>query len=357
MTETAQAYHPAVRVIPLEAGGEVEFRLSSHELRMRAVDGDKVVIRSRGDDDLERHLEIQSGPGFVRVLDGPAGSWRIGPITMRSGHTPDLEVEIPRNVRVAVRTISGDITAVGIGGSSRWMTASGDVRLGLNAGPVTVEAVSGDVRIEASCDLDVTARTVSGDVRVRASRITAVDAVTTSGDIEIDGALAEGGRHNFVSVSGDVRLITGSEIRVETQSVAGDIHAALAHRSEGTLGRRVVTIGSGRVRVSVKTMSGDVDVQPGSPDPVPPMVMPDPTPKTPRSEVRWGSATASAAGAAVSDTPAAPVAARPADAPEASRPDVEAQRLEILRALERGELDVETAWSRLDGLDGTPVAE
>ncbi len=347
MTDTTRT-DPSARILPIAPGGEVEFRLSTNDLRIRAVDGDQVVIRSRGNDDLERHLEIQTGADYIRVLDGPAGSWRLGPITMRTGHNPDLEVDVPRNVRVAGRTISGDITAVGLGASSRWITATGDLRLGVEAGPVVVETMSGDVRIESGAALDVTARTVSGDVRVRAPRILAMDAATTSGDIEIDAAFAEHGRHTLTSVSGDVRLVTGSEIRVESSSVAGDVRAAMPHRSEGSRGRRVVTVGAGRVLVSVKTMSGEVSLRPGTPDAVAPTgrsPMPEPTPKAARSEVRWGP---TVAGVPVTGESSAPE-------PEAG-PDNEAERLEVLRALERGELDVDTAWARLAALEDAAFA-
>jgi hypothetical protein len=362
MTDTASSTDRSVRILPIEPGGEVEFRLSTHDLRIRAVDGDKVVIRARhGDDDLERHLEFQTGPGYIRVIDGPAGTWRLGPIAMRTGHNPDLEVDVPRNVRLAVRTISGDVTAVGLGASSRWMTASGDLRLGVEAGPVVVETVSGDVRIESGAELDVTARTVSGDVRVRAPRVTAVDAATTTGDIEIDAAMAEHGRHALTSVSGDVRLVTGSEVRVESSSVAGELRAAMSHKAEGSRGKRVVIVGSGRVLVSVKTMSGDVSVRPGAPDAAAPTgrtPMPEPTPRSARSEVRWGPAESPTPGVPEAPAPAPAPAMPPAPAlpaaPEASAAlaaDPETERLEVLRALERGELDVDAAWARLVSLD------
>jgi hypothetical protein len=350
MTDTAASTDRSARVLQIEPGGELEFRLSSHDLRIRAVDGDRVVIHSRHGDDLERDLEIQTGPGYIRVIDGPAGTWRLGPITMRTGHTPDLDVDVPRNVRIAARTISGDVTAVGLGASSRWMTASGDLRLGVEAGPVVVETVAGDVRIESGTDLDVTARSVSGDVRIRAPRVTAVDAATTTGDIEIDAAMAEHGRHTLTSVSGDVRLVTGSEVRVESSSVAGELRAAMSHRAEGSRGKRVVIVGSGRVLVSVKTMSGDVSVRPGAPDAAAPSgrtPMPEPTPRLARSEVRWGTAAPSAPPAS---SPAAAPAAVPA-ALAAQAADMEAERLEVLRALERGELDVDAAWARLVSLD------
>ena len=424
MTDPARS-NPSLREIPVSAGCDVDLRLGSNRLHIRTGRDGMVTIRARDGEDLDRELEIVTGHGYVKVMDGGAGTFRLGPIALRTGHAPDLDVEIPRDVRLSVRTVSGDVTAVGIAGPNRWTTAAGDLRLALDGGPVTVETVSGDARIEASVPLAVTARTVSGDVRVRAPRVLALDAATTSGDVEVDAALSDATHHTVTSVSGDVRLITGSEVRVVTQSVAGDIRASMPHRTEGTRGRRTVVVGSGRVHVAVRTMSGDVQLRPGriddapatpvaaerpadppmtkaawdvvSPEPplspfapVPPMatvppaapvapVVPTP-PVPPVPPVVWpsssawnpgGAAAVPAAEATTSTrtttTDAAPPAGSAVEpvpavaAVQAAQPPatVEDERLEILRALERGDLDVESAWQRLDALEpsaATPAA-
>ena len=104
MTDTRPVTDPTVRELPLAAGGDLELRLGANRLRIRVVDGDRVVIRGRTDHDLERDVEIKSGSGWVRITDGPAGSLRFGPFTMRSGgHVPDLEIDVPRGVRISAR--------------------------------------------------------------------------------------------------------------------------------------------------------------------------------------------------------------------------------------------------------------
>ncbi len=264
MKETRTTLDPTMRELPLAPGGELDLRLGSNRLHLRTTDGDRVVIRGRTDHDLERDLEIQSGDGWIRVTDGPVGSLRLGPLTVRSGHVPDLDIEVPRSVRISVRTLSGDIEAVGIAGPSRWRTASGSIRVGAEAGPLSIDSVSGDAYLDARAPLAVTCHSVSGSVKLRAPRITALDVVTTSGDVAIDAALDEGAAHSLTSVSGDVRLATDSEVTIDFQSVAGDIRASMPHRIEGSRGRRTAVVGSGRVRVTVRTLSGNVTLKPGS---------------------------------------------------------------------------------------------
>ena len=404
MTDTRSTADPTVRELALAAGGDLELRLGANRLRLRVTDSDRVVIRGRTDHDLERDVEITSGSGWVRVADGPAGSLRVGPITVRSGgRTPDLDVEVPRNVRISARTLSGDIDAIGIAGQSRWQSASGDIRIGAEAGPLAIETMSGDVLVDGRAALAVTARTVSGSVRVRAPRLTVTDVATTSGDITLDAALDAGARHAITSVSGEVRLFTGSPVTVDLQSVTGDIRASLPYRVDGARGRRVATAGSGAVRVDVRTMSGDVHLKPGAPDAGPasgaswtPGAGPRPVRPSFWAEfgrdwaewatdwakgwASWGAswsagkawATPGAAPAATGaetaahPTPAATPAAQPEPgAPSAAAPeldgtapvaapghaDLEAARLAVLRSLERGELDVEGAAERLAALE------
>ncbi len=437
MTETRSTADPTVRMLPLKAGGELELRLGSNRLRVRVTDGDHVVIRGRTDHDLERDVEITSGGDWIRVTDGPAGSLRVGPVTVRSGgHTPELDIEVPRGVRISGRTLSGDIDAIGVAGPSRWQSASGRIRIGAEGGPLSIETMSGDVLVDAAAPLAVMARTVSGSVRVRAPRLSATDVATTSGDVTLDAALDAGAAHSVTSVSGDLLLITGSPVAVDLQSVTGDIRASLPHRSDGARGRRNVTVGAGAVRVHVKTMSGDVQITPGTPDDAPPTAAGGPAARGPRPErtsfwaefgrdwaewardwardwaawgaswsagrgwtspgptepgpTRWASgvpepaasgepsapADTSSSGAGAPDADAArqdptgpsgpTVAGTGADLPSAAgQPglddttpiqapgdaDIDAARLEVLRLLERGDLDVKAASDRLAALE------
>jgi hypothetical protein len=281
MTDTRNTFDPSVRELPLPSGGELELRLGSGNLRVRIVDGDRVVLRGHTDHDLERELEIETGEGWIRVTDGPAGSFRIGPLTVRgNGHGIDLDVDVPRNVRISGRTLSGDIQAYGVSLESRWQSASGDIHIGAEGGPITIETMSGSALVDARNPIALTCRTVSGSVGVRAPRIFALDIATTSGDTTVEASLDEGGTHAVTSVSGDFRLITGSDVAVELQTVAGDLRASMPHRAEGTRSRRLAVVGAGRVRVSVKTMSGDVNLQQGAADPASgPAIPRDPAPR------------------------------------------------------------------------------
>ena len=129
---------------------------------------------------------------------------------MHTRRSPDLDIDLPRTAAISLRTVSGDVEALGIGGASRWASTSGDLRVTVSAGPVQLESMSGDAVVEASAAITLVGRTVSGDLKVRAPRLDGLDASTTSGDVRVEADLAAGSRHAISSVSGDVDVITGS---------------------------------------------------------------------------------------------------------------------------------------------------
>ena len=316
----------SARSLTLEPGSTVEVFLASGDVRIRGTDEGRLIIRTRDGRSLDDVVTIEATPGRIRIRD-VAGEFRLGQIRLQSRRSGDLDLEIPRGTIMAMRTLSGDLNATGIRGASRWTTASGDLRLVIETGPVAIETMSGDVVLTGEGPLAVTARTVSGDLRLSAPLLDGLDLASTSGDVRVEGELRPGAKHVIASVSGDVQLATGSPVHVETRTIAGDVRVTGPHRTEGGRGRRIVLVGAGSTPVEIRTTSGDISVKAlsGVAIPMPPPAMPV-------------------------LSPAVPVP--PAQLATLSIPDLrEAARLEILRALERGEVDVETASQRLEILE------
>lgn len=316
MTDTVRL-DPAVRELPLAPGGFVEILLSSSDLRISGTSDDRVVIRTRTGEPVDGEVAIEATPDHIRLRDGPAGELHIGPLRIRGRASADLDIDVPAGARLTVRTLSGDVDAAAIHGESRWSTASGDLRLRVGGGPVAADSMSGDIGIDSDVSIAVTARSISGDVHVRAPQLDAVRAETTSGDVRLEAALAERAVHMVSSVSGDVEISTGSPVRLEAETISGDIRAAVQHRADGTRGRRVLVVGDGRIVVRARTTSGDIRLRGGP------------------------SAVAAPGGPAVG----------PATGAEGVTDRREADRLSVLQALERGDLDVAAAVRRLEAIE------
>ncbi len=209
--------------------------------------------------------------------------------TRRTRISVSYDVTVPRDTRVALRSVSGDIVLSDIDGEARVETVSGEVELRRVTQLVRAKSVSGGVtladiatdgQLEASTvsgDLEardvsgqrLTLNTVSGDIELRGMAFSRTDIDTVSGDIEYEGDLAVDGRYSFNAHSGNVRLILSEEVGFELEassfsgSVRSDLPVVLDGFDSGSTGRRrnrnvVGTYGDGSALLEISTFSGDI---------------------------------------------------------------------------------------------------
>jgi hypothetical protein len=186
---------------------------------------------------------------------------------------------------------------------------------------------------------DLAIRSVSGDVSVSGGEITALRIGTTSGDIRLDSPIRARTGNQIDTLSGDVSLVADTGMRIEARTVSGDLASDLPHRSEGRMGRRTLVVGDGSVEVAFRSVSGDLQVHDARRRTTAPAAAPQPPAPPPPP--------------AAPPAPASPQAPSVDDAAESAATQVvpDDERLEVLRALEAGELDVATAMDRLAALD------
>ena len=320
------------------ATGTFRLRQLSGSIFLRGVDGGTARVRERNGKSLAEGFQIETGEGQLS-LTAPdrVGLNMVFDIGRRSSF--DLEVEVPRGAAVSIESASAELQLADLTNKLRIRTASGDLALDRIAGTLELDAVSGDARIEAAGGLDLRARTISGDVSVRAPRLGKAEIGTTSGDVRVDALLAGDGPYGIETVSGDVTIVGRMGLRIEARTVTGDLRSELPHRRDAGPGRKQLVVGDGSVPFSFKSISGDLRVTTprdslptggeldrpvGPATPVPPATTPPP---------------------ATRDSPAAPEPpAAPTDGAAGGR---EVARMDVLRALERGELSVEAAMRRI----------
>ena len=319
--------------------GRFAVRVTSPDTHLRAVDGGRAVVRVKfelraaseevADELFERvRFKVRQTDGVLEVMEPRRDDSGIGALVRLFGAgSSRLEVsvraDVPRGAAIVYDGVSADITASGFRGSQQFRTVSGDLVLDDVAGDVAVRGVSSDVSIRADEPLNLQMNTVSGDVSAIAPRFDELRLVTVSGDIELEGELAPSVQHRIETVSGDLSLGIVGGLTLEVRGLSSDTHVSVPHRSEGSRDRRRYIIGDGEAGLLFSSMSGDVSVhptrrlglRPTSPTPPNP-----PTPPTP-------------------PTPLTPP----------TRPVSSDEQLEILRALERGEIDIEEASARLAG--------
>ncbi|HET8571051.1 MAG TPA: DUF4097 family beta strand repeat-containing protein [Candidatus Limnocylindria bacterium] len=302
------------------AGGRVSIRVTSSDTRVRAIDGDTARVRATfeigapSETDADRiyaevQMRVNAGDGFLEVEEPRTLTRSVGHTLGRllgRGHVDlELDVEVPHGCELQFEGVSADVQAEGLLGSQRYRTVSGDVLLREAGGSIRIDDTSGDLTIRATDALALHANAVSGDLSVVAPHLTAVRVNSVSGDVELEGAFEGAAEHRIDTVSGDasIGLIGGATF--EVRGLSTDISSRLPHRLEGRSDQRRVIVGDGSARIRFGSMSGDLSIS------------------APRR--------LSAAEPSEGDAPAA------------------SDEMEILRAVERGEIDVEEAARRLGG--------
>jgi DUF4097 and DUF4098 domain-containing protein YvlB len=318
------------------ARGRFTLRQASGEIRIHGVEGDRIRVRSLdGDRSLDSLFNISTGADFVELRQ--IEKFGLGILSISRGTAPDIAVEVPHGATVSVESASADVAVSDLSGSKHFRTASGDLTFERLAGPLDVESVSGDVQVEGQAPLELSAKSISGELHVRVPRLRRLEMVTTSGDIWLDAQLDGNGPFSLRSISGDVTLVGRSGFRIEAQSVTGDLSSDLPSKRESSPGRKILTVGRPGPTLTFHSVSGDFHVVEPR-DSAPEIVAPPTPPPAPAVPPAPGAAAAS--GGATG----APAAAT-------SIVDLDAARLEILKALERGEITVAEATERLGILD------
>jgi DUF4097 and DUF4098 domain-containing protein YvlB len=322
------ARYRRVQTVTHEIGakGTLIIAVASADVRLTAVAGGTATIEATFEVNArdeaaadtvfdQAKMSVDAVPGRLRVaeehwrggLGGAIGELFAG----KHVDLEEVEVTAPPGCRLEVRAVSGDVQATGFVGSQRYQTVSGDLQLADGGGGLDIDSVSGDVSIRAVQPVSMKVNTVSGDLRADAPRYDGLDANAVSGDVSVDGSLAAGVSHDVETVSGDLRLAVSGGVTVSVRGLSSDVHSSLPHRVEGGADRRRLIVGDGAASLGFTSMSGDLAV----------------------TRSRLGDAPVTTA----------PVAA-PANTPAAAQP---VDRLAVLGALERGEIDVDEAMRRL----------
>ncbi len=202
----------------------------------------------------------------------------------------DYVIAVPAGATVALKSISGDISVSNVKGEVRAETVSGDVNVNATPNVAAAKTISGDVTAQnigsqttlilgtvsgtvLGTGLKVRAleaASVSGDVRLVGSEIERLEARSVSGNIEFEAPLSKGGRYEFTSHSGNVRITlsgnTGFELDADTfsGSVRSDVPVTLRAVGRTEQNRRGSnrairgSYGDASAYLSVRSHSGSV---------------------------------------------------------------------------------------------------
>jgi DUF4097 and DUF4098 domain-containing protein YvlB len=357
----------------LGPAGRLSVKTVTGLLRVRGIEGEDVQvtvtyrIRAADHASAERALEsgrvvIDRGPGSLEI-ETPERRLSTGLAWLFAGArvSADISIEVPWGARLRFETMSGSVEAVNLIGDQKYRTVSGDIRLWNLGGVVEAGTISGGIALDGGTALRLRASTISGGIKARAGLFHSLSLSTTSGSMMIVGALDPAGDHRAESISGGVDLTPLSGVTAELKTVSGSVHSDIEHRIEGSRGFWRTIVGDGRAHLRVNSTSGSLRLKAPLPS--------DTVAGTAAGSADAGAPAAApaAAGAPVETSgtaaPAATVDAAAGEEPaeswnpnETAEEPAEHERdeqaddgeLAVLQALERGEIGVDEAASRLE---------
>ncbi len=249
------------RTFTVAPGGRLTIEADGSDLRVEGTSGDQVVVHillTGSERSLERVTlsADQSGNDIAVVAKEGSGKWTdwFGAGWNRQGR---VEVRVPRNYNIDIRTSGGDITVGALQGEARGKTSGGDIRLSELQGPVDMQTSGGDIRVE-QVEGNTRVNTSGGDIQV--ARLNGdLDAKTSGGSIHLDDVV---GKVLARTSSGNV-IARGVRGDSELKTSGGDIRATIdgkinAHTSGGDVTAELVGANRG---ISVSSSGGDLTVR------------------------------------------------------------------------------------------------
>lgn len=269
------------------AGSEIKIDATKRVRNRDAAEAKRLL------DELRVDINNFNGRVEVRTVYPRRGGYGGG--NNNGSVSVDYVITVPFTATVALKSISGDISVTNVKGEVRAETVSGDVNVTGTPNVSVAKTISGDVTArdigtQTTLMLSTVSGTVlgtglkvraleagsvSGDVRLIGSQIERLEAKSVSGNIEFDAPLSKGGRYEFISHSGNVRILlsgtTGFELDADTfaGSVRSDVPVtlhAIGRQDQGRGGDRRTgssrairgSYGDASAYLSIRSHSGSV---------------------------------------------------------------------------------------------------
>ncbi len=235
-TATVQHAYDAVGTVELVADGAVTVAA--------AGTGVEVAATARSGIRSPRYTVEQDADRLV--VTNRCSRWPLGFLNVGLLHcSGSLDVTLPADTRVVVRTTNGAVVATGIAGSAELSTSNGRIEATRVDGRLTARTSNGAV----------TVRDLGGDAELRTSN-GRIHASGVAGDVD---AQTSNGRVEVTTVGGDLRART-SNGRVDVAGVAGSTSVRTSN------GAVVVRGTDDPVRLTIDTSNGRQTVE-GATDP------------------------------------------------------------------------------------------
>jgi hypothetical protein len=255
----------------IEPTASFKFFVPAGSLRLIGWDRDSIVIRGHG-----RRKDFSFGAtrqGGKLSIDEPAPGETAKPV--------NLVVYYPRRGTVGAKAVNADITATDVSG---WFyTVSGTIRVAGSASSVEVQAMNGNIDVEAvtpwvrartgaghllirGAPQDVDASTIGGTLDIAAPTILRGRFASVTGDIRYASTPASGALFEFSNHGGGVDFLLPRAVsgRFDLSTVTGEIANGFTQVSPVAAGPHAlrINLGHGDAQFTVRTFKGTIRIRP-----------------------------------------------------------------------------------------------
>ncbi len=267
------------KTLPWTEGGKVKISITSGQIEIRGWNKNEVKLTGDYSGESDRLIFKESGSNIKLELRDEGGSWWGGhsngsvDFTLYTPFESDIDID-GTSLEIEIDDIQGSIDASSISGRVKVSsetkradieTVSGDIDIDKANGKMRLRTVSGDINAQVSA-INFDAKTVSGDIDSRIGNTEYASLLSVSGDIDVELTLANDGRVDGQTVSGNLELsFENSRVNADFElntGPGGDISNKLSNDrpdDNDHWGQKLnFTVGSGDATVDLETMSGSI---------------------------------------------------------------------------------------------------
>lgn len=269
------------KTLPWTEGGDIDISITAGQVEIRGWNKNEVKLSGDFSGDDDRLTFKRSGKNIKLDLEDESRGWwgnNSGgnvDFTLFAPFESDIDVD-GTSLSIEISKINGDIEINSISGRIRYSgqskrldveTVSGDIDVEDAGGKIRLRTVSGDIGADVSA-YTFDAKTVSGDIDGQIGNVESANLLSVSGDVKVELALADDGRVDGQTVSGNLDLSFDNKVNADFElntGPGGDISNRLSDdraKDDSRWGEEIrFTTGNGSGTVDLETMSGTIKVR------------------------------------------------------------------------------------------------
>lgn len=256
------------------AAGPVRIHVYGGALRVIGWSNDTIAVTGT--------VRETGGDRFYLSVSPQGSKLGIWPQQLDTLPPSQLDVYVPRNSSVWIKTMSADVQVQGLTGGVDVYSVGGRIDVAGTPRELYAETMAGAIQVDVTTRsarlrtasgaialrgriADAAAQSVSGTIAITGDQIERGRFESVDGDIGFNGSVQRAATLDFINHSGDVRVALPADTRADVfvSTYGGELtnafDARVVESNNRFKGREyVLVLGSGGARIAVRTFDGNI---------------------------------------------------------------------------------------------------